>query len=203
MTLDEAARFEGFLEETMKRAGIAFSARAGRLDDLWAELRNVYLVRTYLRTGFRRFELAKARVKDIHHERGEFWTVGKNNVKDYVPLAKNALAMIDRWIALKSAAGEDVDGDAFLFESPQGGPLSFATIRLAWKAALVGAGLPTRFGVHTARHTAGLIVLATTGSLEKTQRFLRHRSIRTTQKFYTHVDAEQLRRELGAAAAWQ
>jgi integrase len=174
-----------------------------RADPAWLAVRNVYLVRVLLRSGFRRFEMHRARCADAVLDKGEFWTVGKGNIRDYVPLPASGINTLAAWLDRKRAVGESTSPRAFLFVTRADEPLSFGMIRLIWKEALGHAGLPLIYGIHTTRHTAGLIVFAQTGSLEKTARFLRHRSLATTARFYLHIDSDALRRELAAVDVWK
>jgi len=166
-------------------------------------LRDAYAIRILLRTGLRRFEFCKLRCGDFVPEEGKLWTVGKGNIKDFVPLPDAAVATIREWLALKAAHGESVAPRAFLFVGRGDGPLSFSSLRNSWKAVLKGAGLLDKYGLHTLRHTAGLIVWAKTENLEKTARFLRHVDTATTSRFYLHIDAVKLRAELSEVELWK
>ena len=169
----------------------------------WAILRDAYAIRTILRTGLRRFEFCKARCGDVDLVAGKFWTVGKGNIKDFVPLPNAAQATLRDWLAARTQRGDQVTDRTFLFPGRAAGPLSFSALRLRWKQILAGAKLSLQYGLHTLRHTAGLLVYGQTGSLEKTARFLRHTSTATTARYYLHIDAEALKQELNGIDIWR
>jgi integrase len=166
---------------------------------IWLRLRDAVGILLLLRTGLRRFEFLSLTCGDVDLDRGRLWVVGKNNNRDFVPLTDQAIALLTDWFACKRLRGESVDTEAPLFSATgpneSEGFMSFSALRLRWKKLLVDARLPTSYGIHSTRHAAGLIVFGHAG-LEKTSRFLRHRSLTTTAKHYLHIDADELRREL-------
>jgi integrase len=174
-------------------------------DEVWRQLRDAFLVLLYLLTGVRRFEGAGLTHGDVDLLGGKLWVIGKGGIRDFVPLAAPAVRVLERWAELKKMRGEPTDQAAPLFASTgiAGGFLSVAALRLRWKRVLRDAGLPTFYGVHALRHTAGMLVFASTASLEKTARFLRHRNTKITAEYYLHLDPDELRNDLAAIELWR
>jgi len=175
-------------------------------DFVWLHLRDAFAFLVLLLTGLRRFEFCRLACGDFVAVDARLWVIGKGRVRDYVPLPEPAAQLLADWLRLKALRGESVDGGAPLFCATGigGGEfLSFSALRLRWKQVLTEAGLPTTFGLHATRHTAGLLAFAKTGSIEKVARFLRHRDTATTAKHYLHIDAEALRRELSQIDLWR
>lgn len=209
LSILQATQLEGTLDELIES-----SCRIGILNrpDAWRQLRDAYAIRTMLRTGLRRFEFCKTRCGDVDLEAESLRVVGKGNLQDYVPLPGAAVRTLREWLAAKDQVGESTAPRAFLFQGPDKGPISFSNLRLRWIEVLKVAGLHKPFkrkdkqgsyGLHTLRHTAGLLVYAQTGDLAKTARFLRHTSIKTTAQFYLHVDSDALRKELDEVGVWK
>jgi integrase len=175
-------------------------------DGVWIRLRDAFAFLVLLLTGLRRFEFCGLTCGAFVAADAKLWVVGKGKVKDYVPLPEPAVQLLARWLDLKMLRRESVDRGAPLFCATGigGGEfLSLSALRLRWKQALAEAGLPTTFGLHATRHTAGLLAFAATGSIEKTARFLRHRDTATTARHYLHIDPDSLRAELSAVDLWR
>jgi integrase len=175
-------------------------------DSVWLPLRNAFLIAILLLTGLRRFECCALSCGDIDLANGRLWVIGKGRAKDFVPLPAMAITLLTKWLDLKRRRGESTICDAALFAVTgrgAGGFLSLSALRLVWKGTLAACGVPQRYGLHSARHAAGMLIFAETGSIEKTARFLRHRSVRVTSEFYLHLDADELRRELSEIDLWR
>jgi len=98
----------------------------------------------------------------------------------------------------------DIDSDYVfvnLFARPYGEPMSYGAVE-----KLVGR-LRDRTGVeftlHMLRHSRANEWLRSGVGLDIVSRLLTHRSPGTTSKTYSHLDAEDLRRELVRAGAWE
>jgi integrase len=173
-----------------------------RSSDVWRNLRRVSMVRALVRSGFRRFEFCGTVCGDfVDGPEPRLWTVGKGARRHYAPLPPPAADSIRQWLGFKRLVGEEVRPEAPLFCGRDGQFVSFEMLRQEWSRTLREAGLPP-YTVHASRHTAGLIVLVTTGDIRKVGRFLRHEGISVTQRTYAHIDPAQLRRDLAAPGVW-
>lgn len=208
LTLAQAARLEATLDEMINQATYQGDL-LGRDEDVRRRVQDAYAVRVIFRLGLRRFEFCKARCGDV--EVGKFRVVGKGKLKDFVPLTGPASETLSAWLDWKRELKESTEPKAFLFCGRRSDePMSFGNLRLRWKQVLLRAGLlrademhETKYGLHTLRHTAGLLVYAKTGDLGKTARFLRHRDTATTSRFYLHIDSDKLREELSSIETWK
>jgi integrase len=175
-------------------------------DSVWLPVRNAFIVATLLLTGLRRFELCGLACADIDLVHGRLWVIGKGKVRDFVPLPDAAVEMLRRWLNLKRVRGDSVGPEAPVFATTgagAGGFLSLSALRLLWRDTLAAADVPDCYTLHSARHAAGMLVFAHTGSIERVARFLRHRSIRVTSEFYLHIDPDELRRDLSSIDLWR
>jgi integrase len=201
---EHVATLFAYVWTVIKRAPSNVAALAE--NGVWLPLRNAFVAGTLLLTGLRRFELCGLACSDIDLVRGRLWTVGKNKVRDFVPLPDAAVDLLQRWLDFKGERGEPMDADAPVFATTgvgAGSFLSLAAARLLWRDTLTAAGVPNHYTLHSARHAAGMLVFAQTGSIERVARFLRHRSIRVTSEYYLHIDPDELRRELSNVDLWK
>jgi integrase len=169
---------------------------------IWLELRDAFAFMFLFLTGLRRFEFCACTCGDVDLMNGKLFTVGKGNISDFVPLSDQAIVLLREWIDLKKAKRESITKESPLFCSTgaEGGFLSFSALRLRWKRLMRELHLPEHYGIHATRHSAGMLVFAQTGSIEKTARFLRHRDTSTTARHYLHIDIDSLRREISEIA---
>jgi integrase len=190
------------------RAEIKNAARDKALlveDRIWIATRDAFAFLFLLFTALRRFEFCATTCGDVDLQNSKLATLGKGNLRDFVPLPDQAVSLIRELLALKKIRGESLAPDAPLFcaTGSQGGFLSFSALRLRWKRLLRELKLPEHFGLHSTRHAAGMLVFAQTQSIEKTARFLRHRDTATTARHYLHVDVDDLRKELSSVDLWR
>jgi len=146
-------------------------------------------------TGLRVSELIGLRVLDVDHAVGCIRCVGKGDKERIVPIGKQALALVNRY--LRDArpklvtAGKQVDSP-MLFINRRGGQLSRVGV---WKI-LSGygrrAGLRVPLTPHMLRHSFATHLLEGGADLRAVQLMLGHSDISTTQ-IYTHVVQERLK----------
>jgi integrase len=70
------------------------------------------------------------------------------------------------------------------------------------KPAAITAGLGSRVGWHTFRHTYSSMLRQLVVDLKVQQELLRHAEVRTTMNVYTQVVSEQKRAPIQALCAW-
>jgi site-specific recombinase XerD len=81
-----------------------------------------------------------------------------------------------RW---KNQAGELMDAEAPLLLSYKGGQFSLRGIEYLAKRLMSGAGLDSRYSIHSLRHSTAVHLLRKTKNLRLVQKVLRHASITT------------------------
>jgi len=165
--------------EQLRRSVLAeavVDARAGRVRGPLAWL----LVDLALGTGLRVSELAVLTWADVDSRRRGLWVNRRKRrtpAREFVPLG---LSVREH---LQEAGGADPAGPLFVGKR---GPLSRAGLQSLWRGAVTRAGLPD-CGIHTARHTYAVELLAATGNLRQVQLNLGHTRIDMTARMYADV----------------
>jgi integrase/recombinase XerD len=145
-------------------------------------------------TGLRVSELCGLRLGDLDRQAGMVRTVGKGSKERLVPVGRQALSAVDRY--LRHARPEILGGRAgvpWLFVTRRGGRMS----RVGFWKRLRQHGRRARLGTrslspHKLRHSFATHLLERGADLRSVQLMLGHADISTTQ-IYTHVLQERLR----------
>ena len=132
----------------------------------------------------------------IDAQDGEAHVLGKGAKRRSVPVGRQALEALARWLELR-AAWARVDSPA-LFIGARGQRLTPQHIRLRLKRRSRLAGLLTPVHPHMLRHSFASHVLQSSGDLRAVQELLGHASISTTQ-VYTRLDFQHLAKAYDAA----
>ena len=131
----------------------------------------------------------------VDNDAAEAHVLGKGAKRRSVPVGRQALEALSRWLALRSQwAGED----AALFINARGGRLTPQHIRVRLKQRSLQAGLATPVHPHMLRHSFASHVLQSSGDLRAVQELLGHANITTTQ-VYTRLDFQHLAKVYDAA----
>ena len=155
-------------------------------------LRDKAMLEFMYATGLRVSEVANIKLGDINFDAGFLRSVGKGNKERIVPVGKQAVEWMQRYIheARGSFAKADSVGEVFL--STRGKPLSRKTIWVLIKKYARRAGITKNITPHTLRHSFASHLLDNGGDLRVIQEMLGHADISTTQ-IYTHVDQRRLK----------
>jgi integrase/recombinase XerD len=155
-------------------------------------LRDKAMIELLYSTGLRVSELCGLKSQDIQMDLGCLRCIGKGNKERLVPVGKQALEVIQRYIV---ESRPQILGDrisSYLFPSRTGAPMS----RIAfWKTlGTYGkkAGLRKALTPHMLRHSFATHLLDRGADLRSVQMMLGHADIATTQ-IYTHVVEERLK----------
>jgi integrase len=110
----------------------------------------------------------------------------KNKRSRTIPLVDDLVPIIDKWSAGKP-------GDAWVFDSPKGGPLSEPNWKrsVGWAVAVRQIGRPT-LRVHDLRHTCASLWLGAGADPKVVQRILGHASAAMTMDLYGHLIDQNL-----------
>ncbi|MGE0096717.1 MAG: tyrosine recombinase XerC [Hydrogenophaga sp.] len=131
----------------------------------------------------------------IDAQASEAHVLGKGAKRRSVPVGRQALEALARWLELRDAwAGES----PALFIGARGQRLTPQHIRLRLKRRSLLAGLATPVHPHMLRHSFASHVLQSSSDLRAVQELLGHASISTTQ-VYTRLDFQHLAKAYDAA----
>jgi len=159
-------------------------------------VRDWAILHVALDAGLRVSEVTALRIGDLLLEPGHSAIIvrrGKGGKERGVDIGHALRDHLREYIAWKAAAGEGVTLDDLLFLSPRGGSLTRQAVYLMFKRLARAADLPSRFTIHSCRHTyASMLYRASKFNLRLVQKQLGHASIRTTQVYADVLSADAL-----------
>ena len=178
-------------------------------DDPWLEARDAAMVELLYGSGLRVGELVGLDVaaSDAAQRAGRGWidlpsaevqVQGKGSKRRGVPLGTQALAALERWLALRDQVAGKGDAAMALFIGRRGTRLTPQSIWQRLKRRSLLAGLATPVHPHMLRHSFASHVLQSSSDLRAVQELLGHAHIGTTQ-VYTRLDFQHLAKAYDAA----
>ncbi|HRL67265.1 MAG TPA: tyrosine recombinase XerC, partial [Ottowia sp.] len=167
-------------------------------DDPWLEARDAAMVELLYGSGLRVGELVGLDVaaSDAAQRAGRGWidlpsaevqVQGKGSKRRGVPLGTQALAALQRWLAVRDQVAGEGDAAMALFIGRRGTRLTPQSIWQRLKRRSLLAGLATPVHPHMLRHSFASHVLQSSSDLRAVQELLGHAHIGTTQ-VYTRLD---------------
>ena len=178
-------------------------------DDPWLEARDAAMVELLYGSALRVGELVGLDVaaSDAAQRAGRGWidlpsaevqVQGKGSKRRGVPLGTQALAALERWLALRDQVAGQGDAAMALFIGRRGTRLTPQSIWQRLKRRSLLAGLATPVHPHMLRHSFASHVLQSSSDLRAVQELLGHAHIGTTQ-VYTRLDFQHLAKAYDAA----
>ena len=178
-------------------------------DDPWLEARDAAMVELLYGSGLRVGELVGLDVaaSDAAQRAGRGWidlpsaevqVQGKGSKRRGVPLGTQALAALQRWLAVRDQVAGQGDAAMALFIGRRGTRLTPQSIWQRLKRRSLLAGLATPVHPHMLRHSFASHVLQSSSDLRAVQELLGHAHIGTTQ-VYTRLDFQHLAKAYDAA----
>ena len=178
-------------------------------DDPWLEARDAAMVELLYGSGLRVGELVGLDVaaSDAAQRGGRGWidlpsaevqVQGKGSKRRGVPLGTQALAALQRWLAVRDQVAGEGDAAMALFIGRRGTRLTPQSIWQRLKRRSLLAGLATPVHPHMLRHSFASHVLQSSSDLRAVQELLGHAHIGTTQ-VYTRLDFQHLAKAYDAA----
>jgi len=161
-----------------------------------------------LGTGLREHELVALDVGDVFDETGRarrrvalrvFKRSNRDRDAQEVVLPDALRAKLERYLARRRSGGESVASSSPLFVSRISRRLSTRQARRAFAEWQARAGFERRFTFHTLRHSACTNLYRRTKDIRLVQKFARHKSLLSTQR-YTHASDEELVRAVQGLA---
>jgi integrase len=149
---------------------------------------------TFLQTGIRLGELARLRVEDVDFE-NRILSVrqGKGRRDRQIPLVDGEVKALRNYV--RHRATELILDEDILFLAKNGTSLNVSSVKAIVAKYVKRAGIRTRVGVHTLRHTFGAHKADKKMSIATLQELMGHRRKETTLK-YVHLARTNLRKEM-------
>lgn len=155
-------------------------------------LRDRALIEVLYGCGLRVTELVTLALPALNREEGWVRVMGKGSRERVVPVGRQALAWVAKYLASARPIWEKRRGRPDeLFLSQQGGRLTRVRVWMLLKRYAAAAGLTKPLSPHTLRHCFATHLLEGGAGLRDVQELLGHASLATTQ-IYTHVDRRRL-----------
>jgi len=169
------------------------------LERLWHYLNNhcTFRVRLifefFLDTGARLSEVQRLNVDDVFLNNGWCKLYGKGRREEIIPLGKRLALDMHRYLFdIRPEIVGDIDEQAF-FVTKNGTRYTKSGLSTLVKTKLKRIDVKGSYGPHKLRHTFATNFLRYEGGVEQLRRIMRHRSIKTTQR-YIALLPEDLRR---------
>jgi len=155
-------------------------------------VRDLALLAFLYNTGLRVGELCALNRADVQLPAdgwGQVQLVGKGRRLRWVPMNAHARRTLEDYLAQRE------DDNPALFLNRSGQRFSVRGVALLANRYLRRIGITDRSGPHLLRHTFATHALRARPNLRAVQELLGHSSVTTTQR-YTHMDADDLRRQV-------
>ena len=188
---------------------VQLAEHAAPQDDPWLEARDAALVELLYGSGLRVGELVglDLAASDAAQRAGRGWVdlaaaevqvQGKGGKRRAVPLGRQALDALRRWLALRDQVAASAEAGQALFIGQRGTRLTAQAIWQRLRRRSLQAGLATPVHPHMLRHSFASHLLQSSGDLRAVQELLGHANIGTTQ-IYTRLDFQHLAQAYDAA----
>ncbi|MDD2709011.1 MAG: tyrosine recombinase XerC [Verrucomicrobiae bacterium] len=155
-------------------------------------LRDRAILELFYSSGLRLAEMTRLELGDIRWELGIVRVLGKGSKERFVPVGREALHWVKRYMEelRPKLAGQQTCQALFVSRRRKG--CCREIIKLTVRRAARRAGMKKRVTPHMLRHSFATHLLTGGADLRVIQEMLGHASIETTQ-IYTHVDQDRLR----------
>jgi len=143
-------------------------------------------------SGLRLAELRNVRLEQLHLEAGFINVIGKGNKERVVPVGRQAVAALQRYLEAGRPKLVTPRSPAAVFLTKRGTPFAAVTMWLRIKQRVRRAGIARNVTPHMLRHSFATHLLEHGADLRVIQELLGHANISTTE-VYTHVAGSRLR----------
>jgi len=142
--------------------------------------------------GLRLSELRNLRLEQLHLEAGFINVIGKGNKERVVPVGRQAIEALNRYLENGRPKLVTPKSPANVFLTKRGTPFASVTLWKRIKDRVKRAGVGRNITPHMLRHSFATHLLEHGADLRVIQELLGHASIGTTE-VYTHVTGNRLR----------
>jgi integrase/recombinase XerD len=143
-------------------------------------------------SGLRLAELRGVRLEQLHLDAGFINVIGKGNKERVVPVGRQAVVAINRYLEAGRPKLVTARSPANLFLTKRGTPFAAVTLWLRVKRRAERVKIARNITPHMLRHSFATHLLEHGADLRVIQELLGHASISTTE-IYTHVTGNRLR----------
>lgn len=143
-------------------------------------------------SGLRLAELRGVRLEQLHLEAGFISVIGKGNKERVVPLGRQAIRALQRYLETARPKLVTARSPGAVFLTKRGTPFAQVTLWLRIKQRVRRAGISRNVTPHMLRHSFATHLLENGADLRVIQELLGHANISTTE-IYTHVAGSRLR----------
>ena len=155
--------------------------------------RNRAIIETIYGCGLRVSELINLKISNLHFDMGFMKITGKGNKERWVPVGKQAMDQIQRYLNHVRSHLDIKKGDEdYIFLNRRGKQLTRVMVFYIVKNLAERAGINKKISPHTFRHSFATHLVEGGADLRAVQDMLGHESITTTE-IYTHLDRKFLR----------
>ncbi len=154
------------------------------------KVRNRAIMEFLYSTGCRAGELVNLDMKDLDILGGTARVTGKGSRQRIVPIGKEAVEAIHRYITIRR--GDKKITTRAVFVTKSGNRFSPRSVRRIVKKIAAAAGINKKVGPHTIRHSFATHMLEEGCNLRTVQELLGHKRLQTTQR-YTHLSRRRLK----------
>lgn len=154
--------------------------------------RDLAILEVMYACGLRASEVVDLELTDIDTHHGMLKARGKGNKERIVPLGRQAIYAIERYLRGGRSTLSRGRPEKALFLNFRGGPLTRQGLYKIVQGHARTAGLEDRMSPHTLRHSFATHLLAGGCDLRSVQEMLGHADVATTQ-MYTHLSGRQLK----------
>lgn len=144
------------------------------------------LIHLALNSGLRVMEIAALKMIDLCLNGKENYLIvhcGKRGKKRDVYLDDEIVVHLKSYIEIKKQWKEPTDFDSPLLAGRGGKHYTTTALEISFKKAIIKAGLPQHYSIHSSRHTYATLLLAKAKNLRFVQKQLGHASIAMTSLY--------------------
>jgi integrase/recombinase XerC len=153
------------------------------------ELRDLAILELFYGSGLRLAELVSLNLGDVDPADASVEVTGKGSKTRRVPVGRQALAALGRWLAVRPGlVGPE---ERALFVSRRGLRIHPRTVQARIERWALKQGATRPLHPHLLRHSFASHLLESSGDLRAVQELLGHSNLSTTQ-IYTHLDFQHL-----------